>query len=331
MFVKAGATKNARAKLNLQFVSVLEKGRKEPRGDHTSSWWQQKDPPQRHDISGGIPLSSKSSRLGPTSNRKCQRRCMSRQLHPSPVRQQLPSEGWHSLEPCQQLIYVMCDSSARHTVDFGDIVTMGCHQPSDSKVEYHANHCTGKQKESSANPIDNGKHKAGGNKKDDILDDRRGQSRIARHSSHFENVDNVVHRHVAAEKLLPHLHTRASKGTFPDFRTEQAKPRDVLGLFSDACSFLDYSTRVSGSDTMVLMGEDIPSAYSASTIGLLRSPLPCNKANVSKHSSHRSFDASHLGLSGNKRRAPNRINAGIPSTPQATLNAAGPLIPLAQP
>lgn len=195
----------------------------------------------------GIPLSSRSNQLGPTSNRRCRRRCMSRQLHLSPARQRLTSEGWHFLDALSANHKTLPYSSVRHTVDFRDIVTMGSHQPSDSKMENHANNCTGEQKESSANTIDDGKHKTGGDKKDYVLDDRRGQSCIARHSSHFENVDNVVHRHVAAEELLPHLHTGASKSTFPDFRTEQAKPRDILGLFSNACSFLNYSTRVSTS------------------------------------------------------------------------------------
>ena len=98
----------------------------------------------------------------------------------------------------------------RRTVDFRDIMAVGSHQPGDGEMEDCANNCTREQKKSSADTINDGKHESSGGKEDHVLDDRRGQSRIAGHSSHLENVDNIVHGHIATKELLPHLHTGAS-------------------------------------------------------------------------------------------------------------------------
>ena len=73
------------------------------------------------------------------------------------------------------------------------------------------------------------------------------------------------------------------------------------------------------------------SSNSACTAGWLRSPWPCIRASVSKHSSHRSLPASHRGDSGKKISDKPRIKPGTACTAQQIRKAAGPATVLEQP
>lgn len=97
--------------------------------------------------------------------------------------------------------------------DFVDMVASAGHKTGDGKVEGHAYDGPREKQESTADAIDLGQHDTGGNKEDDILNGRGIQRLVSAlgmsvissvavsnqpyHSSHLEDVHDVIHGHVS--------------------------------------------------------------------------------------------------------------------------------------
>ncbi|KAI6756233.1 hypothetical protein HG530_011969 [Fusarium avenaceum] len=115
------------------------------------------------------------------------------------------------------------------TFDTVDGVAVDSHDSSTGEVQDTTDQSSADEKRSTTETINEGKDKTGCDEEDNVLDDRGCEGSISSHSSHVEDVDEVVKHDIAAPEPI----------ALPDTRREEAEIANVLGLTGNADGFAD--------------------------------------------------------------------------------------------
>lgn len=89
--------------------------------------------------------------------------------------------------------------------DIGDRVAASGHQTGNSKVERPHGDTTVYEQRAAAKLVNEAQGDGCGDEEYDVLDRRRDEVHVPGETGHLEDVHNIVHHHVSAEKLLPNL------------------------------------------------------------------------------------------------------------------------------